>query len=86
MFISLLPTKQLDNKIAAPKDVLPIEYKKEPEEEQEKKQVEERPLSPPPEPVKVEPPVVQPPDLLVVTESLFASSCISFLLIYVAYL
>ncbi|KAH7546319.1 putative clathrin assembly protein At5g35200 [Ziziphus jujuba] len=48
-----------DNKIAAPKEVLAIEYKKTPEEE------EPRPPSPPPpEPVKVEAPVAEPPDLL----------------------
>lgn len=52
-----------DNKIAAPKEVLAIEYKKTPEEE------EARPLSTPPpprEPVKVEAPVSEPPDLLVI--------------------
>jgi hypothetical protein len=50
----------VDNKIASPKEILAIEYKKEPEVK------EERPPSPPPpEPVKVEEPVVQPPDLLV---------------------
>ncbi|KAJ6958417.1 clathrin assembly protein [Populus alba x Populus x berolinensis] len=49
----------VDNKIAAPKEILAIEYKKEPEVK------EERPPSPPPpEPVKVEEPVAQPPDLL----------------------
>ncbi|XP_004508453.1 putative clathrin assembly protein At5g35200 [Cicer arietinum] len=51
----------LDNKIASPKEVLAIEYNKEPEMQ------EERALSPPPhsEPVKVEtPPVQPPPDLL----------------------
>ncbi|KAL5783447.1 hypothetical protein ACOSP7_008476 [Xanthoceras sorbifolium] len=51
--------QEVANKIAAPKEVLAIEYKKTPEEE------EERPPSPPPpEPVKVEAPVVEPPDLL----------------------
>ena len=51
----------VDNKIAAPKEVLAIEYKKENEVK------EERPPSPsPPEPVKEEPPVVEPPDLLVI--------------------
>jgi hypothetical protein len=51
----------IDNKIASPKEVLAIEYNKEPEAK------EERPPSPPPqpEPVKVETPAVQPPpDLL----------------------
>ncbi|KAJ6355122.1 hypothetical protein OIU77_005669 [Salix suchowensis] len=49
----------VNNKIAAPKEILAIEYKKEPEVK------EERPPSPPPpEPVKVEEPVAQPPDLL----------------------
>ncbi|KAJ0089827.1 hypothetical protein Patl1_13901 [Pistacia atlantica] len=48
-----------DNKIVAPKEVLAIEYQKTPEVE------EARPPSPPPpEPVKVEEPVVEPPDLL----------------------
>ncbi|CAN1290069.1 Putative clathrin assembly protein At5g35200 [Linum perenne] len=56
-------TKQVvGNKIAAPKEILAIEYKK----EVEAKDVEEHPPSPPkPEPVKEEqPPVVAPPDLL----------------------
>lgn len=59
-------TKQVnDNKIASPKEVLAIEYKKTPEVQ------EERPPSPspppPPEPVKVEAPAAQPPpDLLVI--------------------
>lgn len=49
-----------DNKIAAPKEVLATEYQKTPEVE------EARPPSPPPpEPVKVEEPVAEPPDLLV---------------------
>lgn len=48
-----------DNKIDAPKEILAIEYKKTPEVE------EAKPPSPPPsEPVKVEAPVVEPPDLL----------------------
>lgn len=53
--------QSVDNKIAAPKEVLAIEYNKEPEVK------EERAPSPPPpsEPVKVEtPPVQPPPDLL----------------------
>lgn len=53
----------VDNKIAAPKEVLAIEYKKAPEME------ETRPPSPPPpeaEPVKVEAPVAEPPNLLVI--------------------
>ncbi|KAH8481693.1 hypothetical protein H0E87_029255 [Populus deltoides] len=54
-----LKDQLVDNKIASPKEILAIEYKKEPEVK------EERPPSPPPpEPVKVEEPVVQPPDLL----------------------
>ncbi|KAJ4831043.1 hypothetical protein Tsubulata_001777 [Turnera subulata] len=49
---------QVDNK-DAPKEILAIEDKKEPEVK------EERPPSPPPaEPVKAEAPVVEPPDLL----------------------
>lgn len=53
----------VDNKITAPKEVLAIEYKKAPEVE------EARPPSPSPpppeaEPVKVEAPVAEPPDLL----------------------
>jgi hypothetical protein len=56
----------VDNKIASPKEILAIEYKKEPEVK------EERPSSPPPpEPVKVEEPVAQPPDLLVSSSRLF---------------
>ena len=58
----------VDNKIAAPKEVLAIEYIKEPEVK------EERAPSPPPpsEPVKVEtPPVQPPPDLLVITVFFF---------------
>lgn len=58
----------VDNKIAAPKEVLAIEYNKEPEVK------EERAPSPPPpsEPVKVEtPPVQPPPDLLVITVFFF---------------
>lgn len=48
-----------DNKIDAPKEILAIEYKKTPEVE------EAKPPSPPPsEPVKVEAPAVEPPDLL----------------------
>ena len=52
----------VDNKIASPKEVLPIEYKKDPEVQ------EVRPPSPPPppEPVKVETPVAEQPDLLVI--------------------
>ncbi|KAJ6699828.1 hypothetical protein OIU79_012969 [Salix purpurea] len=49
----------VDNKIAAPKENLAIEYKKEPVVEEE-----HPPSSPPPEPVKEEEPVAQPPDLL----------------------
>ncbi|GAV88191.1 ANTH domain-containing protein [Cephalotus follicularis] len=64
--------KAMDNKIAAPKEILAIEYKKTPEvpEVQEK-----RPKSPPPpEPVKVETPVVEPPDLLDLDDSVPAAS------------
>lgn len=49
----------VDNKIDAPKEILAIEYKKTPEVEEAKP-----PSPPPPEPVKVEAPVVEPPDLL----------------------
>uniref|UniRef100_A0A6N2KKI4 ENTH domain-containing protein n=2 Tax=Salix viminalis TaxID=40686 RepID=A0A6N2KKI4_SALVM len=49
----------VDNKIAAPKEILAIEYKKEPVVEEE-----HLPPPPPPEPVKEEEPVAQPPDLL----------------------
>ncbi|MCH85677.1 clathrin assembly family protein, partial [Trifolium medium] len=51
----------IDNKIASPKEVLAIEYNKEPEAKEE-----HSPSPPPqPEPVKVETPAVQPPpDLL----------------------
>lgn len=58
------------DKIASPKEVLAIEYKKAPEVQ------EERPASPPPpppEPVKVEAPVVEP-DLLVILKSCFFMS------------
>ena len=56
----------MDNKIAAPKEILAIEYKKEPGVEEECP-----PSPPPPEPVKVEEPVAQPPDLLVISQPLF---------------
>ncbi|KAG8652021.1 hypothetical protein MANES_06G046400v8 [Manihot esculenta] len=52
-----------DDKIAAPKDILAIEYKK-----------EHQPLAPPPEPVKVEEPVVEPPDLLALDDPVPAAS------------
>jgi hypothetical protein len=67
--INLKYKQAIDNKIASPKEVLAIEYNKEPEAK------EERPPSPPPqpEPVKVETPAVQPPpDLLVITVFYFA--------------
>ncbi|KAG6739971.1 hypothetical protein POTOM_057597 [Populus tomentosa] len=54
-----LKDQLVDNKIAAPKEILAIEYKKEPEVKEERP-----PPPPPPEPVKVEEPVAQPPDLL----------------------
>lgn len=65
----------VDNKIDAPKEVLAIEYKKAPEME------EARPPSPPPpppeaEPVKVEAPVAEPPDLLVIYGA--SNLCICF--------
>ncbi|XP_008242823.1 PREDICTED: putative clathrin assembly protein At5g35200 [Prunus mume] len=48
----------VDNKINAPKEVLAIEYKN-------NQEAEARPPSPPPpEPVKVEAPIAEPPDLL----------------------
>ncbi|XP_059432299.1 putative clathrin assembly protein At5g35200 [Corylus avellana] len=54
----------VDNKIASPKEVLAIEYKKDPEVQ------EVRPPSPPPpEPVKVETPVAEQPDLLGLNDS-----------------
>lgn len=49
----------VDNKVDAPKEMMAIEYKKTPEVEEAKP-----PSPPPPEPVKVEAPVVEPPDLL----------------------
>lgn len=48
-------------KIASPKVILAIEYKKTPEVQEA-----HPPSPPPPEPVKVEAPVVEPPDLLVI--------------------
>ncbi|KAG8639323.1 putative clathrin assembly protein At5g35200 [Manihot esculenta] len=60
-----------DNKIAAPKEILAIEYKKEPDVTVK----EERPPSPPPpEPVKVEEPVVEPPDLVTLDDPVPAAS------------
>ncbi|KDP30243.1 hypothetical protein JCGZ_17025 [Jatropha curcas] len=62
---------QVDNKIGAPKEVLAIEYKKEPEVK------EEQPPSPPPsEPEKVEAPapIVDPPDLLALDDPVPAAS------------
>lgn len=64
---------QATDKIASPKEVLAIEYKKTPEVQ------EERPPSPPPpppsEPVKVEaPPVQPPPDLLNLEDPVPAAS------------
>jgi hypothetical protein len=62
-----------DNKIAAPKEILAIEYKKSPKTPEVP---EERPLSPPPpEPVKQEPPVVKPPpDLLNLDDPVHAAA------------
>ncbi|PON52192.1 AP180 N-terminal domain containing protein [Trema orientale] len=60
-FSTVRKDQEVDSKIAAPKEVLAIEYKKTSEVE------EARPPSPPPpepEPVKVEAPVAEPPDLL----------------------
>lgn len=51
--------QMVDNKVDAPKEMMAIEYKKTPEVEEAKP-----PSPPPPEPVKVEAPVVEPPDLL----------------------
>lgn len=61
--MSTVRKDQADNKIAAPKEVLAIEYKKEPEMKEEHPP---SPPPPPPEPEKVEAPapVVEPPDLL----------------------
>ncbi|KAJ9163058.1 hypothetical protein P3X46_022773 [Hevea brasiliensis] len=58
-----------DNKIAAPKEILAIEYKKEPEVKEE-----HPPSPPPPEPVEVEEPVVEPPDLLALDDPVPAAS------------
>ncbi|KAM3714160.1 hypothetical protein ACB098_01G313700 [Castanea mollissima] len=58
---SFVKDQVVNNKIASPKEVLAIEYKKPPEVQ------EARPESPPPppaEPVKVEAAVTEPPDLL----------------------
>ncbi|XP_002531947.2 putative clathrin assembly protein At5g35200 [Ricinus communis] len=57
--MSVRKEQVVENKITAPKEVLAIEYKKEPEVKEE-----HPPSPPPPEPVKVEVPVVEPPDLL----------------------
>ncbi|KAK9102057.1 hypothetical protein Sjap_019311 [Stephania japonica] len=54
---------KVGDKIAAPKEILAIEYKKAPEPE-----VVREPSPPPPEPVKVETPVSEPPDLLVLND------------------
>ncbi|XP_038879544.1 putative clathrin assembly protein At5g35200 isoform X2 [Benincasa hispida] len=54
-----------DNKLAAPKEVLAIEYKKEPAVQVEQTVAPPpAPSPPPPEPVKVEPVVTEQPDLL----------------------
>ncbi|XP_022987668.1 putative clathrin assembly protein At5g35200 isoform X1 [Cucurbita maxima] len=54
-----------DAKLAAPKDILAIEYKKEPAAQVEQPVAPPpAPSPPPPEPVKVEPAVTEPPDLL----------------------
>lgn len=71
-------TKQVnDNKMASPKEVLAIEYKKTSEVQ------EARPPSPtpppPPEPVKVEAPAAQPPpDLLVIIGIYFGFLLLSY--------
>lgn len=63
----ILINKQVaDNKLAAPKEVLAIEYKKEPAVQAEQTVASPpAPSPPPPEPVKVEPVVTEQPDLLV---------------------
>lgn len=54
------------NKVAAPKEVLAVEDKKEPEVQTEQPVASPPAASPPPpEPVKVEPVVTEQPDLLV---------------------
>lgn len=60
----------VSEKLAAPKVVLSIEYNKAPEVQEE-----HPPSPPPPEPVKVEMPVVEPPDLLVILGFFFCSLC-----------
>ena len=66
-FSFILTNKQVaDNKLAAPKEVLAIEYKKEPGAQVEQTVAPPpAPSPPPPEPVKVEPVVTEQPDLLV---------------------
>ena len=56
-----------DNKLAAPTEVLAIEYKKAPEVE-DVRPPSPSPPPPEPEPEKVEAPVAEPPDLLVTLE------------------
>ncbi|KAI9117150.1 hypothetical protein K1719_011316 [Acacia pycnantha] len=67
-----------DNKIASPKEVLAIEYKKTSEaQEAPAVPVQESPPPPPPEPVKVEAPAAQPPaDLLNLDDPVPAASAL----------
>ena len=58
----------VSEKLAAPKVVLQIENKKAPEVPED-----HLPSPPPPEPVKVETPVAEPPDLLVILSFFFHS-------------
>lgn len=67
-----MSVRKEQEKSSSPKEVLAIEYKKEPEVKEEK---EERPPSPPlPEPTKTEAPIVEPPDLLGLNDPVPASS------------
>ncbi|KAJ8753264.1 hypothetical protein K2173_017883 [Erythroxylum novogranatense] len=61
-----------ENKIAAPKEVLAIEYKKEEEVKEVKEEV--TPSPPPPEPTKEQAPPVQQPDLLNLDDPVPAAS------------
>lgn len=63
----IIVDQAIDNKLASPKEVLAIEYKKSEAQEAPAAPVQESPPPPPPEPVKVEAPAAQPPpDLLVI--------------------
>lgn len=66
---SLILKKQGD-KNASPKIVLALEYKKSPEVQEEAHSPSPAEPEPEPEPAKVEAPVAEPPDLLVILVSL----------------